>query len=405
MKILYVSPYPPARDGIGTYTQVLGGALRATGHEVAIATVRSCADAPAEVIGALSGYGAPTALRSAVARFRPDVIHIQFAVPAFGSRTPALVRWLGELAGGQTPIVTTMHEVTRDTALLRGPGRALYRRIADHSDRVIVHTQAGLENLTGRVGVAGERAEVIPHFSAEPPAAGTTAAELRARFGLDEARLLLAFGFIHVDKGLDDLIRAFVICRRRDPAALRDVRVVVAGTVRERTGLFRVFEARDRLHLSRVRRLARKHGVTDQLLFTGFVPDGDIAAWFDAAEAVVLPYRKAEQSGVANLAQAFGVPVIATTSGGLAELFAGSPWTVPPRSPEELAATIIRFLGAVQEQSEHAGPALTRQPRPRPEPSDGQGAQAVSLEEVAVATADVYLAVHDRSRERGSHGS
>jgi glycosyltransferase involved in cell wall biosynthesis len=398
VKILYVSPFPPAKDGIGTYTQVLGRALRAAGHEVAVAAVRSHADAPAEVIGALSGYGAPAALRSAVARFKPDVIHVQFAVPAFGSRTPALVRWLGELAGGPTPIVTTMHEVTRDTALLRGPGRALYRRIAAHSDHVIVHTRAGLANLTGRVGADGGRAAVIPHFSTEPPAAGTTAAELRARFGLGAARLLLAFGFIHVDKGLDDLIRAFVLCRRRAPALLRDVRVVVAGTVRERTGLFRVFEARDRLHLARVRRLARKHGVMDHLLFTGFVPDGDIAAWFDAAEAVVLPYRKAEQSGVANLAQAFGVPVIATTSGGLAELFAGSPWTVPPRSPEQLAATLLRFLGAAHEHA--AGPSPAWRPQPRPEPPDRHGARAASLVEVAVATAEVYLAV--RSRERGS---
>lgn len=403
MKILYVSPYPPVRDGIGTYTQVLRGALRAAGHEVAVVAVRSHADSPPEVIGALSGYGAPPALRSAVSRFKPDVIHVQFAVPAFGSRTPALVRWLGELTGGQTPIVTTMHEVTRDTSLLRGPGRALYRRLADRSDRVIVHTRAGLETLTGQVGAGRGRAEVIPHFSAEPPAAATTAAELRARFGVGEARLLLAFGFIHVDKGLDDLIRAFAICRRRDPAALEDVRIVVAGTVRQRSGPFRVFEVRDRLHLAQVRRLARKHGMMDHLLFTGFVPDGDIAAWFDAAEAVVLPYRKAEQSGVANLAQAFGVPVIATTSGGLAELFAGSPWAVPPRSPERLAATLLRFLTEAQKPFPNA-PSLMRHPRSRPE-QPGQGTHVMSLEEVAVATADVYLAVRYRSHERASDGS
>lgn len=393
MKILYVSPYPPARDGIGTYTQVLGRALRATGHEVAVAAVRSAPDAPPEVIGALGGYGAPASLRTAVSAFRPDVIHVQFAVPAFGSRTPALVRWLGELAGGPTPIVTTMHEVTRDTALLRGPGRALYRRIAACSDRVIVHTRAGLESVSGRIGAEAGRTEVIPHFSAAPPAAATTADELRARLGLGGARLLLAFGFIHVDKGLDDLVRALVACRRRDPVALRDVRVVVAGAVRNRAGGFRIFEARDRLHLANVRRLIRRHRLTRHFVFTGFVPDGDIVAWFDAAEAVVLPYRKAEQSGVANLAQASGVPVIATTSGGLAELFAGSPWTVPPGSPERLADALLRFLAAAPDDA-GASPDRRSQPfRPR-------HVEAASLDNVAAATADVYQGALERSRKR-----
>lgn len=401
MKILYVSPYPPAKDGIGTYTHLLGGAMRAAGHQVAVAAVRSHPDAPPEVIGALGGYGAPEALRRAVAAFDPDVIHVQFAVPAFGSRTPALVRWLGEPPAGRAPIVTTMHEVTRDTAVLRGPGRALYRRVAAASDHVIVHTRSGLRSLTESVGVPSARAEVIPHFSTDPPPAGTTAARLRTRFGLGDARLLLAFGFIHVDKGLDDLVRALASCRRQDPAALRDVRVVVAGTVRPRSGPFRVFEARDRLHLANVRRLARRHGLADHLRFTGFVPDGDIAAWFEAAEAVVLPYRKAEQSGVANLARAFGVPVIATTAGGLAELFAGSPWTVPPRSPERLAAVLLRFLGA----GAAAGDAA-----PSPDPSwpaspREPGTADMSLEQVAAATAAVYRAVRDRGQERISDGA
>jgi hypothetical protein len=36
VKILYVGPYPPARDGIGVYTRVLAGAMRGLGHEVAV---------------------------------------------------------------------------------------------------------------------------------------------------------------------------------------------------------------------------------------------------------------------------------------------------------------------------------------------------------------------------------
>jgi len=381
MRILFVGPYPPAKDGIGTYTHVLGGALRAAGHQIAVVTPRPLPGAPSEVIGALGPGGATQALREAVASFAPDVVHIQFAVPAFGSRTPALVRWLGELShgrrSGRAVVVTTMHEVTRDTALLRGPGKALYRRIAACSDHVIVHTAAARELVPG--------SEVIPHFSTPPPEATTTPAELRERFGLAESeRLLLAFGFIHVDKGLDDLVRALEFLRRRDAELAANVRVVVAGTVRGRTGPFRLMELRDHVHLRKVLRMARRARLLDRLVFTGFVPDGDIGAWFGTSEAVVLPYRKAEQSGVANLARAFGVPVLATTAGGLAELFADSPWTAPPATPGRLADLLHRFLTT----SHDAPPARL----------------APELGETVAATATAYRTLLDATRGRVSDG-
>lgn len=398
MRVLFVSPYPPARDGIGTYTRVLGGALREAGHEVAVVAVRAEHGAPPEVIAALGPWGATTRLRAAVADFAPDVVHVQFAVPAFGARTPALVRWLRELARTPVPIVTTLHEPSRDTALLHGPGRALYRRIARLSDRLVVHTQGAWDTLAGPLAVDTGRAEVIPHFSAPPPEPVSTAEELRARFGLGGARLLLAFGYIHVDKGLDDLVRALVLMRRRDAGALRDVRLVVAGTVRPRSGPFRVFEARDRMHLAKVRRLAVRGGVADRLLFTGFVQEEDIAAWFDAAETVVLPYRKAEQSGVANLARAYGVPVVATTAGGLGELFGGSPCAVPPRSPERLADALGALLAAKSGTSLYRGASTVMSGRPAAPSDPSQVSRETGLSEVAAATAAAYRAAREQHR-------
>ncbi|MEV0828785.1 glycosyltransferase [Nonomuraea rubra] len=369
MRILYLSPYPPARDGIGTYTHVLAHAVRARGHEIAVIAARPDPGAPEEVVGALGGGGEAT-LRAAVARFRPDVVHVQFAVPAFGARSLEVAR---RPATPGVPVVATLHEVSRDTALLRGPGRALYRRLASGCDRLIVHTRAARDTLAA-LGLDAE-ATVIPHFSSPPPPATGTAAGLRTRFGLGDDRVLLAFGHIHVSKGLDDLVRAVATL---PPATLAGVRVVVAGAVRRRHGPFRVFEARDYLHEAAVRRLARRHGLRDRLVFTGYVPDGDIAAWFDAAAAVVLPYRDAEQSGVANLARAFGVPVIATTVGGLAELFEGSPWAIPPGAPDRLATAISDLLTTTPRTG-----GTTRTP-------------VTDLDTVAARTIAVYEAVRGR---------
>lgn len=380
MRVVFVSPFPPARDGIGTYTQAMMAALRARGHEARVVVPRAREDDSREVIGALgAGSGQLASLRDEVLRWSPDVVHVQFAVAAFGTRTRALLSWLrlvrAAAADGGVPVVVTMHEVTRDTAALRGPGRALYRALAARCDRVIVHTSSAFGALTGTVAVPAAKVTVIPHPEAVPPRAVSTPGDLRAHFGLGDAELLLAFGFVHVDKGLGDLILALRTVRRAG-TPLDGVRLVIAGTVRPRRGLFLPFEWRDRLHLARVIRIARRGGLGDIIVRTGYVREADVAGWFGAASAVVLPYRRTEQSGVASLANAFGVPVLASTAGGLGERYGGSTWSFPPRAPRELAATLARFLAA-----------------PRDERASAAAQAAADMETVIAATLASYGAV------------
>ena len=236
-----------------------------------------------------------------------------------------------------------MHEVTRDTASLRAAGRFIYRQLTSCCDHVIVHTQTAHRVLTGRLGVAPAMVTVVPHPAAQPPSGTMTAADLRARYQLGTATVLLAFGFIHVDKGLDDLVRALAILPGPAGVPGDGFRLIVAGGVRPRQGLFRCFELRDRLHLRRVTRVMRRSRLQRQVVFTGYVPDGEVAAWFQAAAAVVLPYRRTDQSGVAGLAHAFGVPVLASTAGGLHEQLADNRWTFPPRNPESLSRVLAGF--------------------------------------------------------------
>jgi glycosyltransferase involved in cell wall biosynthesis len=345
VKVLYLSPYPPTRDGIGNYTWTLASAMKDCGAQIAIMVPRTCSDSPPEVIGALSLAGHDYAyLRSVIAAWAPDIIHVQFAIAAFGSRTIALLHLLAVLQRDiQAPIVATLHEYSRESALLPLVGHAIHRYVMSRCDVVIVHTSRALTGVITRCGQPANKIALIPHPTA-PPRPCTPASELRVRFKLRDARVLLAFGFIHVDKGLCDLVRALSIVRRQRPGMLDDLRVVVAGAVRRRHGVFRVFEARDRLHLVRVKSLIRRRGLQRSVLMTGYVPAGDVAGWFDLAEAAVLPYRRTEQSGVASLAQSFGIPVLASDVGGLAEQFKGTRWIFPPGAPMQLADTIVRFL-------------------------------------------------------------
>lgn len=376
MKILYVSPYPPAPDGIGTYTYAFARAARCQGHEVGVVLPRKVHDSPTEVIGTLTirPHGLAV-LRDMVIAWNPDVVHIQFAVAAFGTRTVLLLHWLGTLRRRlSVPIVVTMHEVTRETGVLGFAGHAIYGRIAALADMIIVHTAAAATVLVGSMGVLRAKVTILPHPSAPPPTGESKPDDLRARFQLGSARILLAFGFIHIDKGLDDLVRALGVLRRSGTVPLDDVRLVIAGAVRPRSGIFRAFEARDRVHLARVLFLVRYLALRQTVVLTGFVPDPDIAAWFQAADAAVLPYRRAEQSGVAGLARAFGVPVLGSTAGGLGEQYTDSRWTFPPGSPERLAGVLADFLG------DPTGPHLQVSPK-----------QPISdLSAIAAATFDLY---------------
>lgn len=61
-----------------------------------------------------------------------------------------------------------------------------------------------------------------------------------------------------------------------------------------------------------------------------FIPDSEVGLYFRAADIVALPYRSATQSGVAQIALAFGKPLVATDVGSLREV-------MEPGSTGELA--------------------------------------------------------------------
>lgn len=342
MRLLLVSSYLPERDGIGTYCEFMRGGLVARGHEVAVIAARASSGAPDEVIGALPspmGVGLSALLRS-VRSFAPDVVHVQFAVATYGVLIPSLLRLLDRLRRDGLGIVITMHEVTRDTESLRAVGWALYRSVARRADQIIVHTEPARRALDRRLGGRRAPIKVIAHLRAELPPVGIDADELRRRLCLRDERVVLAFGFIDVDKGLGDLVDA--VGRLSAAGKLDGVRVVVAGAVRRRFGTFRIFELRDILHLRQLKRAVAGRGLTQHVLFVGFVPGEDVRAWFELAAVAVLPYRRSEQSGVASLASAAGTPLLTTNVGELGGLSTLDP--VPPRDPAALAAALEQCL-------------------------------------------------------------
>lgn len=357
-RILMVSPFPPARDGIADYTADLVAEMRRRGEQVQVVTAGNAAARVPGVLIGLPPRGRFGKSRRLVRSWAPDVVHVQFAVAAFGTRTLSLLKWLRSVDDGSFAKAVTMHEVTRDLASLAAVGRAVYRRLARWADVVIVHTEAAARSLEG-LGIEPGKIRRIPHPRLPVPVSTCSAADLRARYRLRNCRILLAFGFLHVDKGLTDLVLALHHLRTTHPEVTSDVRVVIAGGVRRRRRAFRLLEARDHWHALSLRRLMRRLWLNDRVVMTGYVPAGEVAGWFGAAEAVVLPYRRVEQSGVAARAASMGTPLLCSTVGGLAEHPEDVAGQFPPRQPQAMAEVLLRFLTGSE-----LGRPVPRQRRP-----------------------------------------
>lgn len=127
--------------------------------------------------------------------------------------------------------------------------------------------------------------------------------EARKRLGIpDAAVVFLFFGLIRPYKGLDLLLEAAALLPGEPLWFL-----AVAGEVWGEA--------------ERLEAMIRHRALQSRVLFhPKWVPEEESPIWFSAADAVVLPYRRATGSAVASQALAYGLPLVATRTGGLEEV-------------------------------------------------------------------------------------
>ncbi len=233
--------------------------------------------------------------------WRPDVVHAHDWLVAHASIT------LAEAAG--VPLVATVHatEAGRHGGWLSLPLNQQVHSVewwlAGSADSLITCSRAMRDEAALLFDLDPERIAVL-HNGIEPsgwtpPAADLAAA--RARYAPDGAPLLLFFGRLEWEKGIQDLIAGLRDIRAGHPGT----RVVVAGRGRMAEPL-----------LAQARALRVRRAVH----FTGHLPDTELAPLLAAADAVVLPSRYEPFGIVALEAAAAGTPLVASTAGGLAEV-------------------------------------------------------------------------------------
>ena len=338
-RIVVVGPFPPYRGGIAHFTQATYRGLLARGHDVRPVSFsrqypvflfpgktqfepgRTSSETPR----LLSSLNPLTWLQTAryIARQAPNAVVIQYWMPFFVPSLGTVARWLRRRG---VRVVGVVHNALPHE---RRPGdRFLSRFFLQSCDGLVVLSEAVEEDIRKLdVWMPVRRAEhpVFDHFGEALPKQ-----EARRRLGLPEnAPVLLFFGFIRQYKGLHVLLDAMPSVTRHLP----DVRLVVAGEFYDDPAPYHA--------------QIRQHGLEDQVLLRpDYIPEGEVAHYFSAADVVVQPYLSATQSGIAQIAFHFGRPLVVTDVGGLAEVVpheeAGL--VVPPSDPEALAAAVVRFF-------------------------------------------------------------
>ena len=122
--------------------------------------------------------------------------------------------------------------------------------------------------------------------------------------------------------------------------------------------------------------LVRAHGLTDRIIFTGYVPDDDLPSWYQAATLFCYPSLY-EGFGLPVLeAMACGTPVVTSRTSSIPEVTGEAAILVDPTDVPGLTRALQSILADEARQKELSAAGITR-------------ARAYSWERTAATTLDV----------------
>jgi glycosyltransferase involved in cell wall biosynthesis len=263
---------------------------------------------------------------------RFDTVCLQHEFGIFGGEVGAHILVL--LSGLTMPVVTTLHTVLADPTAVQ---RAVLNGVVEASSKIVVMAGKARELLRSVYHVPDDKIEVIPHGI--PDVALVTPDAAKARVGFGGRSVILTFGLLSPNKGIEVMIDAMPSILQRRPDA---VYVVLGAThpnlVRERGEAYRESLT------ARVREL----GVEDHVVFLDqFVDQTTLLEFISMCDVYVTPYLNEAQMTSGTLAYSFGLgkPVVSTPYWHARELLAdGRGVLVPFGNPAAIGNEIAALL-------------------------------------------------------------
>ncbi|MBP1852780.1 glycosyltransferase family 4 protein [Rhizobium halophytocola] len=298
-RIAFIGNSLPRQCGIATFTGDLSQALRDAVEPVQTSIV-AVTDAgqsyayPSDVIFEIREESVEDYVTAAriLNEGRFDVVSLQHEFGIFGGSDGEFILKL--LENLKVPVVTTCHTI------LAEPTPSQYRvlqKVAAHSSRVVVMAEKGRTLLTEVYGVAPRKIDVIAHGIPDRPFHDPDLA--KTEHGYSGRPLILTFGLLSPNKGIEVVIDAMPAILERSPEALYIVLGATHPTLLRQQG-----EAyRDSLRL-RTERLGVDHAIQ---FLNRFVDLPTLLDFIAMCDVYVTPYLDEAQMTSGTLSYSFGM--------------------------------------------------------------------------------------------------
>ncbi len=338
-RIAFIGNYLPRQCGIATFTTDLCTAIAAeygTGRLFAIPVNEPDAsyDYPEQVRLEISQEEKASYERAAdFLNFNGnDLVSLQHEYGIFGG--PAGSHILVLLRRLKMPLVTTLHTVLREPDAHQ---RAVLIEIAAISDRIIVMSEHAASLLEEIYKVPREKIDVVPHGVPDLPFMDPN--YFKDRFETEGKAVLLTFGLLSPNKGIETVIRALPAILAEHPELVYIVSGATHPHIKKREG--------ERYRES-LQALAEKLGVAAHVLFNNrFVSPEELVEHVGAADIYITPYRQEAQvvSGTLAIALGAGKAILSTPYWHAKELLAdGRGVLVPFDDPAAIAQAALALL-------------------------------------------------------------
>lgn len=343
-QVAYVSTYPPKKCGIATYTYHLR-------QNVQKAKWGSLAD-PVVVIKEKNDENpSDSFLKWTINKNRREdykkmaeklnkssvsVVSLQHEFGIFGGDAGQYI--LEFVRRLKKPLVTTFHTVFRTPA---EPYASVQREIAERSDRLIVMNHKAIDDLTRSFHIPKNKITFIPHGTPVPDLKGRAA--FRASLGWTDRKVVMTFGFLSRNKGIETILQTLPRVVEKVPEVLYVIVGQTHPNVKRQEG---------ESYREYLKTIINKNGLQDHVLMIDrFMSEHDLVKYITACDLYVTPYPGLEQITSGTLAYAIGLgrPVLTTPYRYAQDLLKGSEELFVPSG--DLAAWALKMSALLADSS------------------------------------------------------
>ena len=342
--IAHIGNFPPQRCGIATFTKDT--------VESIFDNFNGIENNIYPLVDAGMQHSADSILRHDTASYRKaarsinmsgaDLAWLQHEFGIFGGREGEyLLDFMDVLA---VPLVVTLHTI------LDSPNPQQFGilcAILKRAQKVIVMAEKGRDILINRYGANPQKIEIIAHGIPDKPYTEPDA--VKPFLNLQGKKVLLTFGLMSRDKGIEDMVKAMPNIVKNCPQA----HYIILGATHPGVLASEGEAYREQLVAS-----ARDLGVSQHISWVNrYVNMDELTMYLQAADIYVTPYHNPAQitSGTLAYAVGLGKPVVSTRYVHATELVSsGIGRLVDFKDPDALADTISILLSSSEERQRMA---------------------------------------------------